>query len=404
MPTFGVNKSQLPNPLSAEALQASADRIRGTIRPSSDEISDTIQPPAPNLAKSNSDTIQPWFLLSSPCQGMLTGIIIAQGGFSALFLLLLLPFLDVAAISRIHYLIVAFSEREKALKISPLRRPGYDRSISWLSAIRPIGCVALNLTLATVFAPLIAPYSPMASATKTFFNKVIAMPATYSTLNELDKSTSFLLGPEQKYWLRDNQVSLLETKKLTLEQVKRKKTDDEYLRGQARRAISTDINEVTYKQILSEVTSLPLHPRFKIVLTKQQQHQVIGLRPKVQAFSSEVDLRKREEQAREMEKVAAEKARWGVYYENSELKNDAISSCKNSAFEKTGQSKNWFFDDRGLDFNIAPIGSSIWVGGPFKVEIAGGNLDGSKRITQVGVDCYFDKNSTNVSGTIQVDW
>jgi len=131
------------------------------------------------------------------------------------------------------------------------------------------------------------------------------MPATYSTLNELDKSTSFLLGPEQKYWLRDNQVSLLETKKLTLEQVKRKKIDDEYLRGQARLAISTDINEVTYKQILSEVTSLPLHPRFKIVLTKQQQQQVIGLRSKVQAFSSEVDLRKREEQAREMKRQAS---------------------------------------------------------------------------------------------------
>ena len=49
MPTFRMNKSQLPKPLSAEALQASADRIRGSIRPSSDEISDTIKAPTPKI-------------------------------------------------------------------------------------------------------------------------------------------------------------------------------------------------------------------------------------------------------------------------------------------------------------------------------------------------------------------
>jgi hypothetical protein len=46
----------------------------------------------------------------------------------------------------------------------------------------------------------------------------------------------------------------------------------------------------------------------------------------------------------------------------------------------------------------------IWVSGPFKVEIARGNIDGSQRAVQVGVDCYFDKNSPEASGPIQVDW
>jgi len=68
MATFRMNKSQLPKPLSAETLQASADRIRGTIRPSSDEISDTIK--APTSKKDKLNKIKTLILFGSLSAGL----------------------------------------------------------------------------------------------------------------------------------------------------------------------------------------------------------------------------------------------------------------------------------------------------------------------------------------------
>jgi hypothetical protein len=345
----------------------------------------------------------PWFAQSA-AQGFLTGVLLAQGGLPALWLLKLLPFLDYAAISRTKYLLSAFERREKALKTAPTKRPEYDKQISWRSSFRPIASVIINATLAAVTAPLVAPYSPFAHPTRQFYHSVVAIPATYSSLDSLEKSTSFLLSQDQRYWLTQSEVAHLTKKKTTLQAVKTQLDHDITLRGNAQYVASTRIDNATYQRVLDYSNSLQSDSRYELALTQTLKAAVKSAQPKAQAFANEVEQKRKVEEARQAALVAAEKARWGLYYQNSELKDSAISACKNAAFEKTGQKEHWFFDDRGLDFKIAPVGGQIWVGGPFKVEIAGGNLDGSKRALSVGVDCYFDKNSPEAIGTIQVDW
>ena len=63
----------------------------------------------------------------------------------------------------------------------------------------------------------------------------------------------------------------------------------------------------------------------------------------------------------------------------------------------TGQTRSWFFDDR-TDFDIRVIGNRVWVGGPMTVKVKNGNVDGSDRLYQKGVDCYWDKNATSLEG------
>ena len=63
----------------------------------------------------------------------------------------------------------------------------------------------------------------------------------------------------------------------------------------------------------------------------------------------------------------------------------------------TGQTRSWFFDDR-TDFDIRAIGNRVWVGGPMTVKVKNGNVDGSDRSYQRGVDCYWSKNATSLEG------
>lgn len=345
----------------------------------------------------------PWYAQSS-LQGLLTGFAIAQGGMGALWTLWIFPFLDYSALSRIKFLRGALALQEKALRTSPSKRPDYDKDISWLSYFRPIASISINAVLAASTAPLLAPYSPFSQPTRNFYHKVASQPVTYSTLDSLDESTDFLLQPNQAFWLHKPEVAKLRDKQHVITAIKAQRSHDIQIKSDAKYVLSTPLNDASYQRILDTVKSLQSDSRFKIVLTKSSQNLVNAVRPKAQEYANDVDRRKKEEEARQAALVAAEKLRWGLYYENSELKDSAIRACKNAAFEKTGQSKHWLFDDRGLDFNIAPVGGKIWVGGPFKVEIARGNIDGSKRAIQVGVDCYFDKNSAEASGTIQVDW
>jgi hypothetical protein len=354
------------------------------------------------LKKKTISTV-PWYAQSA-AQGFLIGLLLAQGGLSAQWLLKLLPFLDFAAISRTKYLLSAFKAKEQALKTSPSKRPEYDKQISWLSSFRPIASVIINGTLAASIAPIVAPYSPFANPTKQYYHRVVSIPATYSSLNSLEKSTRYLLSQDQRYWLNEAEVANLTKKKTILQSIKIQLDHDNTLKSNAQYVASTRIDNDTYQRVLDYSKSLQSDSRYDLALTKSLKAAVKAAQPKAQAFANEVERKRKVEEARQAALVAAEKVRWGLYYQNSELKDSAISACKNAAFEKTGQEKHWLFDDRGLDFNIAPVGGKIWVGGPFKVEIARGNLDGSKRAVTVGVDCYFDKNSPDANGTIQVDW
>ena len=105
----------------------------------------------------------------------------------------------------------------------------------------------------------------------------------------------------------------------------------------------------------------------------------------------------------EQEEIAAKAAReadikkWGPFFADFEVRQQAIKTCNDYAFKMTKQTRSWFFDDR-TDFDIRVIGSRVWVGGPMTVKDKNGNIDGSDRRYQVGVDCYWDKNATSLEG------
>jgi hypothetical protein len=93
----------------------------------------------------------------------------------------------------------------------------------------------------------------------------------------------------------------------------------------------------------------------------------------------------------------ADLAKWGPFFADFEVRQRAIKTCNDYAFKMTGQTRSWFFDDR-TDFDIRVIGNRVWVGGPMTVKVKNGNVDGSDRLYQKGVDCYWDKNATSLEG------
>jgi len=105
----------------------------------------------------------------------------------------------------------------------------------------------------------------------------------------------------------------------------------------------------------------------------------------------------RERQDREAAQRRADLEKWGPFFADFEVREQAKKMCNDYAFSMTKQKQSWFFDDR-TDFDIRVVGNRVWVGGPITVKVKDGNIDGSDFRYQKGVDCYWSKNATSLEG------
>ena len=292
----------------------------------------------------------PWYAQSFT-QGVLTGLIVAQGGFGAFSLLIFLPFLDYAALSRAIYLRAAFDQKKKALRISPLKRPDYDKNISWQSSLRPIASVIINAFFATAIAPFVAPYSPLGNSTRSLYYKVISQPSTYSTLPTLEKSTSFLIDPSQAFWLRKSEVAKILSKQSLLRSVKAQEEHDSKLSLVAQYVTTTSLNDKTFKRISDSVQSLQSDSRYHLVLTKTKQQLVQAVVPKLEDYKNEVARKKSAEQKRQASILFAKARQDSIEFAEDliVMMRDYDGTCANTLAEI-----NINFDDpRGLEKRIS---------------------------------------------------
>ena len=289
----------------------------------------------------------PWYAQSFT-QGVLTGLIVAQGGFGAFWLLIYLPFLDYAALSRAIYLCAAFDQKKKALCISPLKRPDYDKNISWRSSLRPIASVIINAFFASAIAPFVAPFSPLANSTRSLYYKVISQPSTYSTLPTLEKSTSFLINPSQAFWLHKSEVAKILSKQSLLRSVKAQEEHDQKLSLVAQYVTTTSLNDKTFKRISDFVQSLQSDSRYHLVLSKTKQQLVQAVVPKLEAYKNEVARKKIADQNRQASILFAEAKKDSIEFAediNLSRRNYNYDTCPDTIYEINSN----FDDPRGLE-------------------------------------------------------
>lgn len=260
--------------------------------------------------KLGSDVIQrikalPWWA-QSPLQGLVGGILVAQGGLAVLPLsFLILPFLDIAAISRTRYLLKAFKEKEDALNLYATVRgadPTYDRSILWISWARPIASACLNGFVALTTAPLVAPYSYGAAETQRDFFRLVAQPVTYSNVSYMTKTIEPLLKSEDKaperYWLKRTQVTALESKLITVNNTTKQYEEEQSIIKAINFAIASKASPSNYQRILVAANNLPLNPRFAIIISKEKATQLKKVQEEAEAVSADVVEKRKVEQAR----------------------------------------------------------------------------------------------------------
>ena len=109
---------------------------------------------------------------------------------------------------------------------------------------------------------------------------------------------------------------------------------------------------------------------------------------------TKLELSRKAEEERERK---AELEKWGPFFADFEVRQQAKKMCNDYAFSMTRQNRSWFYDDR-TDFDIRVDGDRVWVGGPITVKVKDGNIDGSDFRYQKGVDCYWSKNATSLEG------
>lgn len=138
----------------------------------------------------------PWWTCS-PIQGLLSGILIAQGGYNAGLLLLVSPLIDIAGWKRLvklRYTQIGSSRPSKAVILA---------------------CLGLNFISAALVAAVAAPFSPWAGGTQRFFHKIMALPTSYSSYQAILSGLDLLRTPAQQRWLHADQINSLEVKQKT---------------------------------------------------------------------------------------------------------------------------------------------------------------------------------------------
>ncbi len=127
-------------------------------------------------------------------------------------------------------------------------------------------------------------------------------------------------------------------------------------------------------------------------ISEKPEELVAELRRQQDALQAEVKAKKEEEIERKKDL-----AKWGPFFANSEVRQQAKKMCNDYAFKLTNQKQSSFYDDR-TDFDTKVIGDKIWIGGPITVKVKDGNVDGSDFRFQKSVDCYWSRSATSLEG------
>jgi hypothetical protein len=204
--------------------------------------------------------------------------------------------------------------------------------------------------ISTAIAPLVAPYSPLANPTRSFYHKVISQPSTYSTLPTLEKSTSFLIDPRQAFWLHKSEVANILSKQSVLRSIKAQKDHDAKLGLAAQYVTTTSLNDKTFKRISDSVQSLQSDSRYHLVLTKTKQQLVQAVVPKLKDYKNEVARKKSDEQKRQASILFAKAKQDSIEFAedlNVTMRNYDYT-CSDTQYEINSN----FDDPRGLEKRI----------------------------------------------------